>query len=91
MRKHLLRRRRGICVDAKDILEHDDGVKCSPKNAAAEERADQEEPVDELDFPACELEFIAEPVDVEERRRELEEDEDAGVVVHERALLAHIS
>jgi hypothetical protein len=75
-----------IKIHAKNILEDDDRVISTPQDAAAEEGGEKTQAVDELDSPAGEVEFIAEPVDVEEGGGELEEDEDWSVEVDEWAL-----
>ena len=58
----------------------------APAKTAAEEGGEEEDAVDELALGAGKGEFVEEPVEVEEGRGELVEDEGRGVVVDEWAL-----
>lgn len=69
-----------------DILVHSDGLVGAPDEAAGEEDEEEEEAVVQLEAGAGEIELVEEPVDVEERRGELVEDEGRGVEVDEGAL-----
>lgn len=55
-------------------------------DAAGEEHAQKEDPVDELRAGAGQADLITEPVDIEEWRGELKEDKYGGVEIDERAL-----
>ena len=64
-----------------EVLVDAQGLVRAPEEAAAEEGGEQEDAVDELGHRAGHVEFVKEPVEVEERRRELVEDEGDGVEV----------
>lgn len=58
----------------------------SPDQTAGEEGEEEEHAVVPLDGRACEVEFVAEPMDVEEGGGEFVEEESGGVVIEEGAL-----
>ena len=68
-----------VLVDAQRLVR-------TPEETATEEGDEQEDAVDELGERASHVEFVEEPVEVEEGRRELVEDKRGGVEVDERAL-----
>lgn len=72
---------------AVDIVEDVEGLVAAPAEAGAEEGAEQDEAVVELDLGAGHVELVAEPVDVEKGRGELVEDEGRSVVVDEGTLV----
>lgn len=69
-----------------DIVEDQVAAVIAPDNATAEEGRGEECAVDSLVDGACEVELVAEPVDVQERARKLVQKEHRGVVVEEWAL-----
>jgi hypothetical protein len=70
------------------VVVDEDGLIRSPDKTRQEERGEQRDAIVELCGRACEPEFVEEPVDVEERRREFIQDEAEAVVVGERFLAA---
>lgn len=62
------------------------GLPGSPDETAEEEREEQQHPVVPLRTAAGHVDLVEEPVDVEERGRELVEDESRGVEVDEGSL-----
>lgn len=68
------------------VLEYPDGLEGAPDEAAAEEGGEQDYAVVPLELAAGHVEFVAEPVHVEEGGGEFVEDEDGAVVVYEGAL-----
>lgn len=62
------------------------GSPCTPDKTTAEEGEEEHHAVVPLKLAAGHVDLVKEPVDVEERAGELVEDEDGGVVVHERSL-----
>jgi hypothetical protein len=75
-----------VRVHPEDVAEDEDAVVGAPGQAAAEEGSYEAESVDELVDGARQVQFVAEPVDVQERAGELEEDKDRRVVVDEGSL-----
>lgn len=69
-----------------DIVEDQVAAVVAPDNATAEERRGEECSVDSLVDGTCEVELVAEPVNVQERARKLVQKEHRGVVVEEWAL-----
>ena len=69
------------------VLVDADGLVGAPDEAAGEEGGEEDEPVIELDAGACQVELVAEPVDVEEGGGELVEDEGGGIEIDKGALL----
>lgn len=57
-----------------------------PANTATEEGGGEKRAIDSLIDGPCEIKFVAEPVDVEERRGQLIEQKDWGVEVNEGPL-----
>lgn len=53
------------------VVKNTDGLVAAPDEAAGEEGEEEDDAVVELQFRARHVEFVAEPVDVEERRGEL--------------------
>lgn len=76
-----------VDVAAVHVFEDDDGLIRSPYQSAAEECEEETDAVVELDIGTRHVEFVAEPVDVEEWRRQLIEDEYRAVEVEKRALV----
>lgn len=68
------------------VLVHARGLISAPDETAAEEGREEHDAVVELGTGASHVELVEEPVEVQERRRELIEDEGAAVVVDERPL-----
>lgn len=66
-----------------EVAVDEDGGVGAPHQAAGEEGGDQHEAVVELGAGAGHAQLVEEPVDVEEGRGELPEDEDGTVVVDE--------
>lgn len=71
-----------------DVLVDAEGLVGAPDEAAREEDKEEEDAVVELEAGAGEVEFVEEPVDVEEGGGELVEDKGWGVEVDEGALEA---
>ena len=67
-----------VLIEVVEIAEDDDGVPDAPDETAAEEDEDEAGAVDGLVDGAGEVEFVAEPVDVEEGAAEFVEEEDGG-------------
>jgi hypothetical protein len=74
-----------------DVVPQTAGDVGAVQQAGAGKGAQQEDAVDELQRAAGEVELVAEPVDVEEGRGELVEDEGGCVVVDERSLRGYVS
>ena len=83
------KRDRAGVVCSPDVAKDADGLVCAPEEAAGHECKEQEDTVDKLEGGAGERELVAEPVDVEEGRGELVEDERWCVEVHEGSLMIH--
>lgn len=77
---------RATANGAKDIEEDAQGGVGAPDEAAAEEGREEDDAIGELEIGAGEGELVEEPVDVEEGRRELVEDECGRVEVEEGSL-----
>jgi hypothetical protein len=71
---------------AVDVVENQIAAVVAPKDATAEEGRGEKCAVDSLVDGASEVELITEPVDVQERARELVEKEHWRIVVKERTL-----
>ena len=69
-----------------DVLVHPDGLVGAPNETAAEKGEEQHDTVIPLRPGAGHLQFVEEPVEVEERGGKLVEDESGGVEVNEGAL-----
>lgn len=69
-----------------DVLVDADGLVGAPDETAAEEGDEQEDAVVELGARARHVDLVEEPVEVEEGRGQLVEDEGWTVVVDERSL-----
>jgi len=82
----MLRRRVALHHGCEDVAKNGDGGVGAPAQAAEEEGEGEAGAVDGLVDGAGEVEFVAEPVDVEEGRGELVQEEDGGVVVEEGSL-----
>ena len=75
------------CLDrSPDILVDTNGLVGSPHEAAGEESEQEEKAVVELRARAGHVDFVKEPMKVEERGGELVEDECGAVEVDERSL-----
>ena len=61
------------------------GLVGAVNEAAGEEGNNQGDAIIKLERRACEAELVAKPVDVEEGRGQLPEDEDAAIVIEEGA------
>ncbi len=72
-----------------DVLIDADGLVGAPDEAAGEEGDEQEDAVVELGARAGHVDLVEEPVEVEEGRGELVQDEGRAVVVDERSLMTH--
>jgi hypothetical protein len=75
-----------VRVHPEDVAEDEDAVVGAPDQAAREKGTNEAESIDELVDGARQVQFVAEPVDVQERAGELEEDKDGCVVVDEGSL-----
>jgi len=75
-----------VGVGEPDIRGDAQAVEGAPTEAAAEEGGEEDDAVEELDRGAREVQFVAEPVDIEEGGGELVEDEGWSVVVYEGSL-----
>lgn len=71
---------------APHVLVDAEGLVSAPAETAGEEGGEEADAVDELAFGAGEVQFVKEPVEVEEWGGELVKDEGRGVVVNEWAL-----
>ena len=80
----------GDVEGAPDVLIDAEGGVGSPDETAAGEGGDKEHAIVPLEFGAGELELVEEPVDVEEGRGELIEDEYGAVVVEIWSLKAEV-
>ena len=69
-----------------DVLVHTDGLVGAPDEAAGEEHEEEDDPVVPLVFRAGEVDFVEEPVDVEEGGGEFVEDECWAVEIEEGSL-----
>jgi len=78
-----------VHIDSKNVLKYQDTVVGAPHKPTTKEGKDEEEAVDKLVYRPSEIEFVAEPVDIEERTREFKENEDGGVIINKRSLHAH--
>ena len=76
---------------APHVLVNAEGLVSTPAETAGEESGEEADTVDELALGAGEVQFVKEPVEVQEWRGELVKDESRGVVVNEWALETAIS
>ena len=74
-----------------DVLVYADGLVGAPEEAAAEEAAEEQDPVVPLGPGAGHVQLVEEPVEVEEGGGELVEDERWAVEVDEGALFSTYS
>ena len=68
------------------VIKHGEGGVRAPNKTAAEEGSKKENTVGELEVGTGSVEFVEEPVDVEERRGKFIEDEGWTVEVDKRSL-----
>lgn len=68
-------KRPGCLQRGPDILIHIDGLPSSPDESTGEECEEEQHAVVPLGFAPGHVELVEEPVEVQERRRELVEDE----------------
>lgn len=76
----------GVAVEVEYIRHNQVAAPGAVDDAAAEERTQKEEPVDELRAGAGQADLVAKPVDIEEWRGELKKDKYGGVEIDKRAL-----
>ena len=69
-----------------DVLEHRDGAISPPDEATAEKGGNEYATIYSLNKRSCEVELITKPMDIEEWRGQLVEEEDGTVIIDEWAL-----
>lgn len=74
------------CKRSPDVLIHSDALIGAPDQATGSESRDERDSIDELCRRSSHAELIHEPMNIEERRRQLIKDEIQAVIIAERSL-----